>query len=123
MSTYYRPLRPIGMADLFDGRLEKFGVREHRNDETDDRHRMLTDGNNYLHVFVHDDCPEAGVTFKRYFPNGSPIDILWAIQDAFNVEIVSEHQPQYWGFDTQEEWDAAWEAVEAAEKAKLKASQ
>ena len=26
---------------------------------------------------------------------------------AFDTYIVSEHQPQYWGFETQEEWDAA----------------
>jgi len=27
------------------------------------------------------------------------------------VEIVSEHDPRFWGFETQEEWDAAMEAI------------
>jgi hypothetical protein len=26
-------------------------------------------------------------------------------------KFVSEYDPQFWGFDTQEEWDAAWEAI------------
>ena len=30
MSTYYRPLKDVSGHDLFDGRLEKFDVREHR---------------------------------------------------------------------------------------------
>jgi hypothetical protein len=29
MSKEYPPLAPIRMADLFDGRLDKFGVHEH----------------------------------------------------------------------------------------------
>ena len=27
-----------------------------------------------------------------------------AIAEAFDTGIVSEHEPQFWGFDTQEEW-------------------
>jgi hypothetical protein len=27
---------------------------------------------------------------------------------VFDTDIVSEYEPQYWGFETQEEWDA-WE--------------
>jgi hypothetical protein len=29
----------------------------------------------------------------------------------FDVDIVSEHEPQYWGFETQEEWEAAMEKM------------
>src|SRR5262245_9316500 len=39
-------------------------------------------------------------------PNGDPGYILTAISDEFDVGIVSEYEPQYWGFDTQEEWEA-----------------
>jgi hypothetical protein len=42
-------------------------------------------------------------------PNGDPELILAAIEDVFDVDIVSEHQPQYWGFATEEEWNAAQE--------------
>ena len=29
----------------------------------------------------------------------------------FEVDIVSEHEPQYWGFETQEEWDRWLEEI------------
>src|SRR5262249_6423645 len=40
-----------------------------------------------------------------------PEKIVGAIADACDTDIVSEHQPQYWGFDTYEEWDAAWDKM------------
>jgi hypothetical protein len=40
-----------------------------------------------------------------------PWRILRAIADEFGVRIVSEHEPEYWGFETKEEWDAAWGAI------------
>jgi hypothetical protein len=40
-------------------------------------------------------------------PNGAPQRILQAICDEFDVDIVSEYEPQFWGYSTQEEWDAA----------------
>jgi hypothetical protein len=47
----------------------------------------------------------------RYAPNGAPGKILRAIAEEFDTEIFSEYEPQYWGFATVEEWDAAWEAM------------
>ena len=69
---------------------------------------MLTDGRNYLWLYVDD----AGLvrSLTRYMPNGVPTKILSAIAEAFDAEIVSEYEPQFWGFDTQEEWDA-WELM------------
>jgi len=29
---------------------------------------------------------------------------LQAIAEVFDTDIFSEHEPQYWGFDTEEEW-------------------
>jgi hypothetical protein len=43
----------------------------------------------------------------RYGIN-NPTKILQAIAEAFDTDIFSEHEPQFWGFHTQEEWDAAW---------------
>jgi hypothetical protein len=104
MSTDFRLLRNIPASDLFDGRLEKFDVHEKFNDETDAQKRVLTDGENFLWLYVDD----AGLIscLTRYFPNGNPDKILDAIADAFDTEIVSEYEPQFWGFDTHEEWDA-----------------
>jgi hypothetical protein len=42
----------------------------------------------------------------------APQRILRAIGDKFDVDIVSEYEPQYWGFGTQEEWDAALAKME-----------
>jgi hypothetical protein len=39
-------------------------------------------------------------------PNGAPGGILKAISEVFDTEIYSEHEPQFWGFDTEEEWEA-----------------
>ena len=106
MSTDYRPLKEIAACDLFDGRLEEFGVRVHvkQDEETKGvKVRMLTDGRNYLWVYVDDD---GFVSFTRYMPNGNPGKILSAVEEAFETYLASEYEPQYWGFDTQEEWDA-----------------
>ena len=42
----------------------------------------------------------------RYFPGGDPGKILNAIAEACDAEIFSEYEPQFWGFETEEEWDA-----------------
>src|SRR5271165_3092197 len=40
-------------------------------------------------------------TFTRYGMN-APQRILRAIGDEFDLEIVSEYEPKYWGYETQE---------------------
>ena len=110
MSTDHRPLKEIAACDLFDGRLEEFGVRIHvkQDEKTGEEVRMLTDGRNYLWVYVDDD---GFVSFTRYMPNGNPGKILSAVDEAFETYIASEYEPQYWDFDTQEEWDACMERM------------
>lgn len=34
-----------------------------------------------------------------------PVHILNSIAQEFDTEIYSEHQPQFWGFSSQGEWD------------------
>src|SRR5262249_33361506 len=110
MSTDYCLLEKVPACDLFDGRLEAFGVREHvKPDETTERTRCLTDGRNYLWVYIDDDGFVGCLT--RYLPNGAPGKILNALANAFDIDIVSEYEPQFWGFDTQEEWDACMERM------------
>jgi hypothetical protein len=105
MSTDYRLLKKVCACDLFDGRLGAFGVREHiKPDETTEKRRCLTDGRNYLWVDINDDGLVGCLT--RYFPGGAPGKILNAIVEACDTNIVSEYEPQFWGFETQEEWDA-----------------
>jgi len=54
MSTDYRLLRKVPACDLFDGRLEELGVREHVKPGATTE-RLLTDGRNYLWVYIDDD--------------------------------------------------------------------
>ena len=49
-------------------------------------------------------------TLTRYFPSGAPGKILRECE-AFETDIFSEYEPQFWGFDTQEEWDTRQEAI------------
>src|SRR6516164_9573068 len=90
MSTDYVPFNKIRACDLFDGRLEKFGVREQLTDDTTETSKCLTDGRNWLWVYISD----AGFVgwFTRYFPNGAPGKILNAIAQTFETDIFSEHE-------------------------------
>jgi hypothetical protein len=124
MSTDFRPLTEIPACQLFDGRLEEFDVYEHvKPDMTTSTRRCLTDGRNYLWVTIYDD---GSTSFARYAPNGDPSEILNAVGEVFDTNIVSEYHPQYWGFDTREEWIEAqkesekeWEKESEAEAERL----
>jgi hypothetical protein len=110
MVTEYRSIQSIRGRELFDGRLEQFGVYEHIAERRKDTARLidcgsrcLTDGNNYLWVLIDTEGDVYG--FIRYGLNAAG-KILEAIARAFATDIVSEYEPQYWGFKTHEEWDA-----------------
>lgn len=105
MSTDYMLLKKIRACDLFDGRLEQFKVYEHIvPDGTTATEKFLSDGRNGLCVYIDDD---GYVTMLTRYGANAPGKILRSIADAFDVDIVSEHEPQFWGFDTQQEWDDA----------------
>jgi hypothetical protein len=105
MSTGYCPLGQIAVADLLDGRLLAYGIKEHRNP---DGQLCLFDSMNYVHVHAGDEGQVGG--FSRYGGNNASY-ILGCISEAFGVRIVSEYEPEYWGFATQEAWDAAMAAM------------
>jgi hypothetical protein len=88
-----------------------YGVQEHVCKDTTESARCLTDGNNYL--WASRDYDGESTILTRYGCSNVPSKILDAICGAFDVEIVTEYQPQFWGFDSQEEWDAAWEKIAA----------
>jgi hypothetical protein len=84
MSVDFYPLnKQIRMTDVFDGRLEKHGVREEQTENTTSTARCLTDGENFVWAFGSDDDP---VSFTRYAGN-YPIPILAAIRAEFDVEL------------------------------------
>jgi hypothetical protein len=86
--------------------LDKFGIREYQPGGSETP-RLLTDGRNFLLVNCGENDLVAGFT-RRAWCN-APQRILEAISNEFNVQIVSEYEPEYWGYETQAEWDAAWE--------------
>jgi hypothetical protein len=105
MSTDFRLQRKVRASTLLDGCLEKYGVREHiKPDETSERAKCLTDGRNYLWMYIDND--DLVGCFCRYGAN-CPDRILDAIANEFDTDIFPEYQPQFWGFKTQEESDAA----------------
>ena len=113
MSTDYRLQENVLFQQLFDGRLQQYGIAEKTvPDSTSERSRVLVDEQgNFLWVYS-DDKGYVGDLSRYGFQ--SPALILEAISVTFNTEIYSEHEPQYWGFNTQEEWDA-WMAKMAIE--------
>ena len=109
MSTNYPLSKRVAIQELFDSRLESLGIVEYLvPDKTKEERRCLTDGRNFLWA----SGSEEDLRLTRYMPNGAPRRILRAIAEAFDTEIFSEYQPQYWGFDTQAEWDAVLDAME-----------
>jgi hypothetical protein len=118
MSDDFRLGRCIFARDLFDGRLATFGVHEwvapdQAPDDGQDndlsvlltlqsaQKRTLTDGQgNYLWVWIDDDG--AVEFFTRYGRNDTHA-ILGAVAEAFETEIFSEDESQFWGFQTNEE--------------------
>jgi hypothetical protein len=114
MSTQYGLRKSIKADELFDGRLEAFGVREGvRPEGAADRFppymkvrevRCPTDGSDSREVVVWQNGYAHLDVRNLWCAPGK--EIFHAIAEAFDTDIVTEHQPEYWGFDTQEEWDA-----------------
>jgi hypothetical protein len=101
MSTDFRLTKEIKFRDLFDGRLEPFGIREEYIDgSTSFNSRALTDGRNFLWVYGK----ETVQALTRYGRN-CPDYILEVIAKTFDTNLWSEYEPQYWGFETLEEMD------------------
>ena len=109
MSTHFRAIRPIQMNELFDGRLESYEIYE--IDLPDKlklkgkgQVRLLSDERNRFVIYGRDDGTVGLMTRQRI--DNEPRRILDVIQDAFEIPIYSEHEHQFWDFDTVEEWAA-----------------
>ena len=107
MSISFRPLASISMRDLFDGRLDNFGIREHAHEETSREERCLTDGQNFLWVYSSEEGFVSLFSAYALITGNVVIRILQTIREEFDVEIVNESEPQFWGFETTAEWEAA----------------
>lgn len=96
MTTDYRLKKRVRLADLTDGRLEESGVWEQFvPGSTKDDAKCLSDGNEHLWAYADRDGFVESLTRYGRSDNDS---ILAAIERTF--EILSELEPQYWGYDT-----------------------
>jgi len=84
-------------------------MREHAAVGSNERSRCLTDGRNYLWVYIDERGNISDLV--RYAPNGAPGKIMNAIGQVFETYIASEYEAKYWGFDTEEEWEAFQEKL------------
>lgn len=127
MSIRYGLRKNVPASELFGGRLERFGIREEvRSEETADRFppymkvkevRYLTDGRNSMKVVVYEnDFTDLTVRNLWCAPEKK---IFHAIAEAFATDIVTEHQPEFWGFNTQEEWDVYVKRIQEENRDKL----
>jgi hypothetical protein len=102
MSTDYRSTPAIPFAQLFDGRLEKYGVYETIRSDSTEQRRYLGGRDGVLEAFREEDGNSS-------FMRNSFTPVPWATFDAlieeFDVELVSEHDHRFWGFATQKKWD------------------
>jgi len=101
----------IRLSEVFGGLLELWGVTEHIARDTEPgKAQCLTDGEGaYLWVYAD----EAGMvtTLTRQFMIPMTVNLHDALVEAFGVDIVSEYQPEFWGFATNEEWEVAQEEI------------
>jgi len=109
--------KKIPMADLFDGRLAKFGVCEC----TIIGHgvlprRLLTDGREIVWISANEDGVVESMEQPAY---GPPNAIVQIVGHAFDTGIASEGHHRYWGFETKEEWDAHIEKMDRQEDDEL----
>jgi hypothetical protein len=115
MSTHYAPIKSVSFAKVFDGRLEQFGIWEHVGENTNsETRRCLTDGRAYLWVYANSDGNIDTILSTAGNVSGK---IFHAIEASFDTYIASEYDPEFWGFETEDEMDFAFAKI-AAERDK-----
>ncbi len=109
MTVDFKPKDKIIIEELFDGRLEQFGIREKIvKGYTSTNFRYLTDwSKTYIRVYGD----ELVDSFTWHIPNppkGRPRMVLAVIEKVFDTNIYSNIEPQFWGFETVDEWKSDW---------------
>jgi hypothetical protein len=116
MQTNYRPHPAIPFAQLFDGRLDKYGVREKIGEYSTETARQLKGCDCVLQVFREED---GSCTFTCSNFRPLPSAVLEALIEEFAIEVVSEHDYRYWGFSSEEKWNAVNEKLAKESEDKL----
>lgn len=105
---HYKALTWLDFDQLFDGRLAAYGVEEVITPRTTADHRLLMAGDAPLWCDRSDKYGMIG-----YRGGGAPLPyvIQEAIFEAYQVEVVSENDYRYDGFESQEQRDAAYDLL------------
>jgi hypothetical protein len=108
MSITFITATRIALSNLFDGRLKKYGICG----ATKNGKGYLVDKTGSVTVYGEDDSSISCFTSYGF---SDPINILLAIQNEFQTKVFSENEPQYWGFDTVDEWENSTEWFKSKE--------
>jgi hypothetical protein len=95
MPMVFKSNSPLAYAEMFDGRLQRFGVYERIGALTTVGHRSLTDGRNSIWIDAGHDGFVAKVTV---WGTNDPKRIFAAISETFGVDIAPESE------DSDERW-------------------
>ena len=110
MSTSFRFTKGIRCCELFDGRLERYGIREETTSAgVANGRRCLSDGQYCIWVFGDGDGYVRSL--KRYGYNVAA-NFLQAICDTCHTDFVSEHEARDWGLAKMEDWKAWLDKVD-----------
>ena len=105
MGSEYRAEKDILANELFDGRLQKFGVCEHGQARED--YRCLTDGENFIAVDQRRWlCHRVRKSMERHLGQ-SREDTIRCIGRLRNEDFSATREPEYYGFESEEQ-KAAW---------------
>jgi hypothetical protein len=124
ISVKYRPEKTVRLAEFIDA-LTPLGVREDRNDYyIRDTQTCLSDSDGRQVLVRHDAGVVVTVLDRRTFGISTTVaPIIKAIKnvfrDVFRTRLFSEYEPQFYGFESKEEEDAAWEADVVVETERL----
>jgi hypothetical protein len=94
MPLSFIPSRDIFASDLFDGRLNKFGIHEMRAERMGREKRYLSDAYGSLTVYVDNRGRVIELVNCGF---SDPVNILRAVQKTLKVRLLSEHEAGFSG--------------------------
>ena len=102
MSTDYRPIPAIPFSKLFDGRLDKYGIRARAPTNSSPNSGSLVGSDGVLDAYQKDD---GSASFSRRSFTPIPWTVIDALTNEFQIELVSEYDHRFWGYASKEEED------------------
>jgi hypothetical protein len=96
MSLYFAASKPIPLSDLLDGQLKAYGINVYHL-ASDPTRYQITDGVNSMFADTDDSNDALSVTHMARYAGHVVDSIIEALQQAFDVAIFCEYDPEYWG--------------------------